>query len=157
LSAAHAQLWECSAVRRLTTGKLFHAVHERRTVRKRQTKLFEIEPDALFEKFWRSFPRHVSKQDALKAWAQLQPTAELVDHMINALNWQTRQRTWIENGGEFIPYPATWLRGRMWEDEPFHAPPVTKAGSWCQHVPKCISPDWHRVVVAREQGQIPKL
>lgn len=83
-----------------------------------------------FDRFWRTFPRHVAKQDAMNAWAKLHPSAELVDKMIAALAWQCRQPGWVKDGGAYVPYPATWLRGRRWEDEPFDpvtAPTLSKA------------------------------
>jgi hypothetical protein len=82
------------------------------------------EPDENFARFWARFPRRVSKQDAWKAWTQLQPTPALVDTMLNALTWQCRQPGWLKDGGLYVPYPASWLRGRRWEDEPFHAPAI---------------------------------
>ena len=83
--------------------------------------LFTANP--LFDRFWIPYPRHVAKQDAVKAWTQLRPGVELVDVMLAALAWQCRQPGWIKDGGIYVPYPATWLRGRRWEDEPFD--PIT--------------------------------
>lgn len=68
-----------------------------------------------FAAFWERYPHRVAKQDALKAWAQTKPTPELLTLMIDALDWQCRQAKWRDV--EFIPYPASWLRGRRWEDE----------------------------------------
>lgn len=76
-------------------------------------------PDEHFNTFWQAFPRRVAKADALKAWGQINPTPELVDTMLDALQWQTRQPGWVKDGGAYVPYPASWLRGRRWEDEPF--------------------------------------
>ena len=88
-------------------------------------RLRTLTADDLFDKFWQTFPRHVAKQDAVKAWAQLHPSAELVDIMIAALAWQCQQPSWTKDGGAYIPYPASWIRGRRWEVEPFD--PVTAA------------------------------
>lgn len=69
--------------------------------------------DPLFEKFWTIYPRRVAKQDARKAWKKLHVDSELFELMLRALQWQTR--TWSEV--QYVPYPATWLNGRRWEDE----------------------------------------
>ena len=73
--------------------------------------------NSLFDRFWGAYPRKVSKADARKAFAKLNPDADLVEDMLRALDWQKRLPEWTENDGKFIPYPATWLNARRWEDE----------------------------------------
>ncbi len=93
-------------------------------MRRRQQNLIFLELSADFARFWAVFPRRVHKVDALKAWAQLQPSQELVDRMVDALEWQRQQPSWTKEAGTYVPYPASWLRGRRWEDEPFEDPCV---------------------------------
>ena len=69
-----------------------------------------------FSTFWANYPRKVAKKDALKAWSQLAPDAELLKRICAALVWQKRQDQWVRDGGIFIPYPATYIRGERWED-----------------------------------------
>ena len=76
----------------------------------------------LFDRFWGAYPRKVSKADARKAFAKLNPDTELVEDMLRALDWQKRLPEWTKDGGQFIPYPATWLNARRWEDEPEGSP-----------------------------------
>ena len=76
----------------------------------------------LFDRFWGAYPRKVSKADARKAFAKLNPDAALVEDMLRALDWQKRLPEWTKDGGQFIPYPATWLNARRWEDEPEGSP-----------------------------------
>ena len=71
----------------------------------------------LFDRFWGAYPRKVSKADARKAFAKLNPDVALVEDMLRALDWQKRLPEWTKDGVKFIPYPATWLNGRRWEDE----------------------------------------
>ena len=81
----------------------------------------------LFDRFWGAYPRKVSKADARKAFAKLNPDGELVEAMLRALDWQKRLPEWTKDGGQFIPSPATWLNARRWEDEPEGSPtPPTK-------------------------------
>ena len=76
----------------------------------------------LFDRFWGAYPRKVSKADARKAFAKLNPDTALVEDMLRALDWQKRLPEWTKDGGQFIPYPATWLNARRWEDEPEGSP-----------------------------------
>ena len=73
--------------------------------------------DPLFARFWEAYPRKVSKADARAAFAKLEPDEALVDAMLEALAWQKAAPAWTEGGGKYIPYPATWLNARRWEDE----------------------------------------
>lgn len=70
-----------------------------------------------FETFWKVYPRHVNRKGAEKAFAKLNPDDALLQTMISAVERQTQTAQWRENGGQFIPHPATWLNGRRWEDE----------------------------------------
>lgn len=69
----------------------------------------------LFDEFWTVYPRRVGKADAIKAWKKLKPDRLLLDTMIAAINKQQKTEQWQTE--KFIPYPASWLNGRRWEDE----------------------------------------
>ena len=71
----------------------------------------------LFEEWWNLYPKKKAKADAKKAWGQLKPDAELMPLMIAAVEAQRTSRDWTKDGGAYIPLPATWIRGRRWEDE----------------------------------------
>lgn len=71
-----------------------------------------------FDLFWQAYPKRQKKADARKAWRQLAPDTDLVQRILDALMWQTKQRGWLKDGGDFIPLPASWLRGERWDDEP---------------------------------------
>ena len=69
-----------------------------------------------FIKFWDCYPKKVSKKDAIKAWVTLGPTKELSADIVVAVVAHTfSSEQWTEK--TYIPHPATFLRGRMWEDE----------------------------------------
>jgi hypothetical protein len=70
-----------------------------------------------FARFWHAYPKRKAKKEACKAWGQLKPTTELVEQMLQALDWQRHQPEWMKSGGQFVPLPATWLRGERWTDE----------------------------------------
>lgn len=70
-----------------------------------------------FEAWYQTYPRHRAKADAFQAWKRARGLAsweELWDGLQQALDTWRRERTPPDK----IPYPATWLNGRRWEDEP---------------------------------------
>ncbi len=73
------------------------------------------EPPSDFESFWRLFPRKCAKQDALRAWKKVR--AEEVPAILAAVERWKSTYEWQCDGGRFIPYPATFLNGRRWEDQ----------------------------------------
>jgi len=66
-----------------------------------------------FEEFWREYPRKVGKLKAEKSWARHrlhhEKVMEGLHSWLNSLDWQDVQ---------FIPYPATFLNSRRWEEQP---------------------------------------
>jgi hypothetical protein len=73
--------------------------------------------DEAFGCFWAAYPRKKAKGDAEKAWRKLKPSPGLLETMLAALERAQASPEWVKDGGQFIPYPATWLNGRRWEDE----------------------------------------
>lgn len=71
----------------------------------------------LFDRFWKLYPRKIGKGNAEKAWKKLRVTQPLFDKICSALSAQVASPDWMKDGGQFIPYPATWLNGKRWEDE----------------------------------------
>jgi hypothetical protein len=70
--------------------------------------------EANFDDFWTAWPKRVAKIDALKAWDKLTPAQRTA--AIEAL--PAHIAAWSERGDpQFIPYPATWIRGQRWEDD----------------------------------------
>jgi hypothetical protein len=85
----------------------------------------DLEPmqQADFSDFWALYPRRVAKLDARKAWDRI-PQSLHVAILTSLFEWR---RIWQDRGElDFVPYPATWLRGERWEDEfPQHHSPYT--------------------------------
>lgn len=67
-----------------------------------------------FNRFWSAYPKKKSKADAEKAFKKVKVPIEV---LLNAIEKQKKSADWIKNGGQYIPYPATWLNGKRWEDE----------------------------------------
>lgn len=71
-----------------------------------------------FEMFWAAYPKKLGKGAAEKAFKRIKPDDILLAQMIVAIKAIAITKQWQENNGQFIPYPATWLNQRRWEDEP---------------------------------------
>lgn len=67
-----------------------------------------------FQKFYEMYPKKRGKEDAKKAWAKIPETEH--QKIFSALPAQIGSHDWKKEGGKFIPYPATWLNGKRWED-----------------------------------------
>ena len=69
-----------------------------------------------FETFWAIYPRKQAKGDARKAWGQTMHIRPHIDEVVNAIRAQSKTENWQDNGGKFIPLPASWLRAERWSD-----------------------------------------
>lgn len=74
-----------------------------------------------FERFWKAYPLHKSKETARKAWNKLNPDTELKEVLMTAIERQKEWQQWKKDGGQYIPRPSTWLNQKRWEDEPSQA------------------------------------
>lgn len=66
---------------------------------------------ALFDAFWRAYPRKVGKGAALKAWnaAIRKADPERIVEGVERYPWP--------DDPSFVPHASTWLNGQRWEDE----------------------------------------
>lgn len=69
-----------------------------------------------FESFWNIYPRHVAKQNAIKAWKALKPNKELIESILANIN-RRLESEWRGKDMQYIPHPSTYLNQRRWEDE----------------------------------------
>ncbi len=69
-----------------------------------------------FEAFWAAYPKRVSKPQAERAWAKLHPDEATQKRIIAHIQAQRATDQWIKDSGAFIPYPASYLNARRWED-----------------------------------------
>lgn len=87
-------------------------------------KLIELESDGndknnSFDVFWESYPLKKSKQDARKAFESIskRKDAPTVEQLVASVETHKKSIGWKKDGGQFIPYPATYLRKGMYDDE----------------------------------------
>lgn len=89
---------------------------EKPTRKKRSSNLPDDKLES-FGKFWEVYPRRVARVDAEKAWLKLSPENGLVEKICDSVKaWKTSD-AWKKDDGKYIPYPASWLNGKRWQDE----------------------------------------
>lgn len=74
----------------------------------------EIEPE--FSKFWEFYPKKKSKGDAYKAWLQTAAIRPPLASILKAVVVLKNSPDWQREGGQYVPYPASWLRAWGWAD-----------------------------------------
>ena len=65
-----------------------------------------------FFKFYKMYPRKVSKQKAELAFKRL--THKEIDVIFKVL--PNHLESWNNRSKQYIPHPSTWINGRRWED-----------------------------------------
>ena len=70
-----------------------------------------------FEQFWSAYPKKQAKQDAAKAFRSAKLKPEQLQTVLQDITSRKSSAEWLKDGGKFIPLPATYLRGKRWEDE----------------------------------------
>lgn len=70
-----------------------------------------------FNSFWQSYPKKRNPGQAESAWKKINPDNELVDKIILSIGQHKQTDDWKKENGKYIPYPATWLNAKGWEDE----------------------------------------
>ncbi len=73
--------------------------------------------DTLFDEFWKVYPRKVGKKNAQQRWQKLKINDETYRKITEAVKAQSESDQWKKDGGQYIPYPATWLSQERWEDQ----------------------------------------
>lgn len=105
-----------------TKGLLIQQPQKTRLKNKGKTTPKDMSAAALaerFRRFYSAYPKKRNRAQAEKAFAKLNPDESLLQIMLGAVEVAKRCRDdWRKDGGQFIPYAASWLNARGWEDEP---------------------------------------
>jgi hypothetical protein len=67
-----------------------------------------------FEDFWKAYPKKVNKKEATSSYNKIKVS---LDTLLKAIEKQKKSDQWLKDGGQFIPYPSTWLNQERWNDE----------------------------------------
>jgi len=95
-----------------------------------QDSFLLAQPDD-FEQFWAFYPRRVAKIAAQKAWSRLgqQERAAAINGIEKVV---VSARIWAAGFWhvdlQFVPYPATYLNGKRWNDEVVQSAPQVGQG-----------------------------
>ena len=65
--------------------------------------------------FWEAYPKRRDKITAQRAWRRIAPSSDDLFAILQGINRYMASGEWKDP--QFIPYPATFLNGRRWEDE----------------------------------------
>jgi hypothetical protein len=109
------------------TAKKPHSGKMARYINTRSTTLEKKEKDNIntstgvegyllsFEKFYSVYPRKKGKQEAIKWFRRTKPNDEFLSMLIDDVN-KRLQTEWNGKEPQYLPYPATYLNGKRWED-----------------------------------------
>lgn len=80
-------------------------------------QLDALDDAAAGEVFLSTYPRREARADGRKAWVQTRSVRPALSVLIDALAAHALAGDWSLERRRFIPLPATWLRGKRWEDD----------------------------------------
>jgi hypothetical protein len=75
-----------------------------------------------FTEFWSAYPKRVAKEDARKALSKIKLTDDLFAKILQAI----KDQGLASMDKQFVPFPATWLNKKRWEDEIVSSPSSPK-------------------------------
>lgn len=84
-------------------------------VLKKEKDKKESNCDDNFETFYKAYPHKVGKANVEKWFNKNKPDEELMNKILTSLEEHKKLKQWQDK--QFIPYPATWLNQKRWEDE----------------------------------------
>ena len=88
--------------------------------------------DLSFERFYRTYPKKVGKQDAMRAFRKAVKVAGGVEVVLAGVDRYAADPNLPPK--QFIPNPSTWLNRGSWDDEPLperdDAPAAAGTGDW---------------------------
>lgn len=92
-----------------------------------------IRKSDLFEKFWNTYPKKRDKKKAAVAFSRIKNLPAIFDNIMQSLEQQKKSKQWQSDGGQYIPYPTTWINGERWNDE-LEQQSLVASGSACSDV-----------------------
>ena len=109
-----------------------------------------------FDEFWSAYPTKKGKQDAIRAFAKLDPD-EVAQAIADIPARLASDKDWL---GGYIPHPATYLNGKRWEDEITPKDTRHEANRKPNHAPRTAAERgeafgaecWGRIAAQREAG-----
>lgn len=105
-----------------------------------------------FDTFWSAYPRKTGKADARNKFEKLVTDESTLSTILKSLEYLKTTEQWQKDSGKYIPYPATWLNQKRWEDETAQPPAEPRKS-------KNLIPIYDREYTREEliNGVVPKL
>lgn len=75
----------------------------------------QSEIEAMFEEFWKEYPRKVNKVNSFKAFKKVCKDRKVLESLLAALAEHKKTEQW--KTASLIPHASTWLNGHRWEDD----------------------------------------
>jgi hypothetical protein len=97
-------------------GELPLEVPEAKKQRKPRKPKVDLSQDPGFLAFWAAYPKKVSKGPAANAWAKVSQHPDEVARIVADVQKRKTSPDWLKDAGQYIPYPATYLNDKRWED-----------------------------------------
>lgn len=97
-------------------NNIYNNIYNTKELNTKQYKEIQKKDD-LFEFFWKIYPKKLDKGRVEKWFNKNKPSKELVNLMIKQVERFKQTEQWKKEDGKYIPYPATWLNAKCWEDE----------------------------------------
>lgn len=97
-----------------TVHKEEHILKEKQESKNKE----RVNPQSLFDEFWKEYPRRIDKADALKAFKSALNRATFEDILAGTIRFANDPNLPEK---QFIKYPARWLRADAWENGPLPA------------------------------------
>jgi len=88
-----------------------------------------------FDTFWEAYPKKRAKGKTEIAFKKINPDEQLLSVILEAIGKAKKSIDWQKDAGQYIPYPASWLNGKRWEDE-IQENPKPKASTGADGWPK---------------------
>lgn len=101
-----------------------------------------------FDAFWKAYPKKKAKGAALSAWNKLNGSRPPLETLLSAIAAQRAGHDWQKDGGQFIPFPATWLNQRRWDDE---AGPIETVST--PDTPRSYTDEEYEAMMAKAKAQ----
>jgi hypothetical protein len=102
-----------------STNVLSSPKGEKRACKSNKSKK-DLENDPMFLEFWQAYPKKIAKQSALKAFNKISDLEVTLEKILEGVERWKASDQWQDL--KFIPYPASFLNDRRWEDEVEHCP-----------------------------------
>jgi len=72
--------------------------------------------DADFSAWWHAYPKKTGKLAAEASWRKMKSRLPPLAEMVDKLAAQKSSAKWMDEGGRYIPNPATYLNQGRWMD-----------------------------------------